>query len=56
VSPSDRIVKVEMSKIEQFVALGFGRYEAIKAVEAGLDIRTAESLAAAQTLDPAGRG
>jgi hypothetical protein len=55
-SPSDRIVKVEMSKIEQFVALGFGRYEAIEAVEAGLDIQTAESLAAAQTLDSARRG
>lgn len=55
-SPSDHIVKVEMFKIEQLVALGLGRYEAIQAVEAGIDVRTAESLVAAQALDPARRG
>jgi len=42
-SPSDRIVKVEMLEIERYVALGLGRYEAIKAVEAGLDQPGAES-------------
>jgi hypothetical protein len=40
-SPTDRIVKAEMSKIERFVALGLGRYEAIKAVEQGLDVQKA---------------
>jgi hypothetical protein len=55
-SPSDHIVKVEMFKIEQLVALGLGRYEAIQAVEAGIDVPTAESLAAAQGPDPARRG
>ena len=45
-----------MSKIEQFVALGLGRYEAIQAVEAGIDVRVAESLAAAPALDPDRRG
>jgi hypothetical protein len=54
-SPSDRIVKVEMFKIEQLVALGLGRYEAIQAVEAGIDVRTAESLTADEGLDPARR-
>jgi hypothetical protein len=43
-SPSDRIVKIEMSKIEQLVALGLGRYEAIAAVEAGIDVAAVESL------------
>ena len=28
----DEIIKVEKSKIERFVALGLGRYEAIRAV------------------------
>ncbi len=45
-----------MSKIEHFVALGLGRYEAIKAVEAGIEVSMVESLAAAQTLDPSRRG
>lgn len=43
-SPSDRIVKIEMSKIEQLVALGLGRYEAIEAVELGIDVAAVESL------------
>ena len=42
-SPSDAIVKAEMSEIERLVALGLGRYEAIQAVEAGLDSRAVES-------------
>jgi hypothetical protein len=32
---ADEIVRVEKSKIERFMALGLGRYEAIRAVEAG---------------------
>ncbi|MGE5272841.1 MAG: hypothetical protein ACM3QU_03595 [Verrucomicrobiota bacterium] len=47
-SPSDRIVKIEMSRIEQLVALGLGRYEAIEAVEAGVDVATVESLVTEQ--------
>jgi hypothetical protein len=43
-SPSDEIVKAEMSRIDRLVALGLGRYEAIKAVEAGLDRNTLERL------------
>jgi hypothetical protein len=42
-SPSDAIVKAEMSEIERLVALGFGRFEAIQAVEAGLDPSAVES-------------
>jgi hypothetical protein len=40
---ADEIVKIETHKIERFVALGFGRYEAIQAVEAGIDWQTVES-------------
>jgi hypothetical protein len=47
-SPSDQIVKIEMSKIEQFVALGLGRYEAIEAVELGVDVATVEALVTEQ--------
>lgn len=47
-SPSDRIVKIEMSKIEQLVALGLGRYEAIAAVEAGIEVATVASLVTEQ--------
>ena len=43
-SPSDRIFQIEMSKIEQLVALGLGRYEAIEAVESGVDVAAVESL------------
>jgi hypothetical protein len=35
---ADEIVRVEKSKIERFMALGLGRYEAIRAVEDALDI------------------
>jgi hypothetical protein len=45
-SPSDRIVKVEMSKIEHLVALGLGRYEAIQAVEAGIEVQVVETSSA----------
>ena len=38
-------------QIERFVSLGLGRYEAIKAVEAGLDLHAAESLATGQGSD-----
>jgi hypothetical protein len=41
-SPSDRIVQVEMVEIERLVALGLDRYEAIKAVEARIDWRTVD--------------
>ena len=40
----DEIVRVEEYKIERFEALGLGRYDAIRAVEAGIDWRTVESL------------
>jgi hypothetical protein len=43
---ADEIVRVEMNKIERFVALGLGRYEAIQAVEAGIEWRALESLLA----------
>ena len=58
-SPSDQIVKIEMSKIDRLVALGLGRYEAIEAVEAGVDVAAVESLVTekgspgAVALDPA---
>jgi hypothetical protein len=34
---ADEIVRVEKFKIERFMALGLGRYEAIRAVEDALD-------------------
>ncbi|HSP71265.1 MAG TPA: hypothetical protein VLN26_02790 [Gaiellaceae bacterium] len=40
----DEILRVEGYKIERFVALGLGRYDAIKAVEAGIDWHTVEQL------------
>jgi len=40
----DEIIRVEKYKIEQFVALGLGRYDAIKAVDAGIDWHAVESL------------
>jgi hypothetical protein len=36
-SVSDKIVKVEKLEIERFMALGLGRYQAIRAVEDGVD-------------------
>ena len=41
---SDEIIKVEKHQIEQLVALGLGRYEAITAVDGGIDCRAVESL------------
>lgn len=41
---ADEIVRVEKSKIERFMALGLGRYEAIRAVEDALDWHMVEAL------------
>ena len=41
---SDDIVRVEEFKTERFMALGLGRYEAIRAVEDGIDWHTVEAL------------
>ena len=43
-SPSDEIVRVEKQAIERFMALGLGRYQAIRAVEAAVDWRAFETL------------
>jgi hypothetical protein len=40
----DEIVRVEQYEIEQFVALGLGRYDAIRAVDAGIDWHAVKSL------------
>jgi len=45
---SDDIIRVEKHQIEQFVALGLGRYEAIRAVEAGIDCVAVHSLVTEQ--------
>jgi hypothetical protein len=42
----DEMVKVEKFKIERFMALGLGRYEAIRAVEDAVDWRAIEALLA----------
>lgn len=42
----DEVIRVERDKIERFVALGVGRFDAINAVDAGLDWRAVELLAA----------
>jgi hypothetical protein len=41
---SDEIVKVEQSKIERFMGLGLGRYEAIRAVEDAVDWHRVDAL------------
>ena len=41
---SDEIVRVEAFKIGRFMALGLGRYEAIRAVEDGIDCHAVEAL------------
>jgi hypothetical protein len=41
---SDEIVRVEEFKVGRFMALGLGRYEAIRAVEDGIDCHTVEAL------------
>jgi hypothetical protein len=43
-SPSDEIMRVEKFKIEQFMSLGLGRYQAIRAVEDSVDWRAVEML------------
>jgi hypothetical protein len=43
-SVSDEIVRVEKFKIERFMALGLGRYEAIRAVEDAVDWHAVEAL------------
>jgi hypothetical protein len=40
----DEIVRVEELKIKRFMALGLGRYEAIRAVEAAIDWHAVEAL------------
>ena len=40
----DEMVRVEKFKIERFMALGVGRYEAIKAVEDAVDWHAVEAL------------
>jgi hypothetical protein len=41
---SDEIVRVEQFKIERFMQFGLGRYEAIRAVEDGVDWHAVEAL------------
>jgi hypothetical protein len=40
----DEIVRVEEFKIERFMALGLGRYQAIRAVEDAVDCHAVEAL------------
>ena len=40
----DETVRVEKFKIERFMALGLGRYEAIRAVEDAVDWHAVETL------------
>jgi hypothetical protein len=41
---SDEILRVEQFKIERFMRLGLGRYEAIRAVEDAVDWHGVETL------------
>jgi hypothetical protein len=41
---SDEIVRTEQFKIERFIGLGLGRYEALKAVEEAVDWHAVEAL------------
>ena len=41
---SDEIVRIEQFKIERFMGLGLGRYEAIRAVEDAIDWHAVEAL------------
>jgi hypothetical protein len=41
---SDEILRVEQFKIERFMGLGLGRYEAIRAVEDAVDWQAVETL------------
>ena len=40
----DEIIKIETDNIERLVALGLGRYDAITAVDAGIDSQAVELL------------
>jgi hypothetical protein len=40
----DEIVRIEQFKIERFMGLGLGRYEAIRAVEDAVDWHAVEAL------------
>lgn len=40
----DETVRVEEYKIERFEALGLGRYDAVRAVESGIDWHAVDSL------------
>jgi hypothetical protein len=40
----DEVVRVEKFKIERFMALGLGRYQAIRAVEDAVDWHAVEAL------------
>ena len=44
----DEMVRVERDKIEQFVALGLGRFDAINAVAAGIDCWAVRALVTEQ--------
>ena len=44
VMSGDEIVRVDKFKIERFMALGLGRYDAIRAVEDAVDWHTIEAL------------
>ena len=41
---SDEILRVEQFKIERFMGLGLGRYQAIRAVEDAVDWHAVETL------------
>jgi hypothetical protein len=45
----DEIIKIEKHQIEQLVALGLGRYDAIRVVEAGINVVVVESLVQEQS-------
>lgn len=46
--PTEEIVRVEEFKIERLGALGLGRYDAIRAIEAGVDWQAVEWLVKAK--------
>lgn len=49
----DDIVRIEEGEIERFLALGLGPYDAIVAVEAGVDWHAVEQLVRGQGCAPA---
>jgi hypothetical protein len=46
VMSGEEMIRVEKLEIERFMALGIGRYEAIRAVEDAVDLRDFEALLA----------